>query len=164
MDKEKTWYQRQLADPKWQKKRLEILQRDSFTCQNPACYSTTKELHVHHKYYIKGLKTWEYPDDCLKTLCFECHKKEQEDLIENSMMLIETLKQKGADAFLIGHLSHAFRYANTEQEVYNHIESFGLVDILYKRKHPIHAEIHKKFEKSMDKWKKSNPKKHWSED
>lgn len=30
-------------------------------------------LHVHHKYYIRGRKPWEYDDDALITLCNWCH-------------------------------------------------------------------------------------------
>lgn len=79
-----TSYQKQLADPKWQRKRLEIFQRDNFTCKR--CGSTEKELHVHHNYYIFGKDAWDYPDDCYLTLCFECHKNE--DLNKEELKLI----------------------------------------------------------------------------
>ncbi len=59
-------------DPRWQKKRLEILQRDRFTCKY--CESEEKTLHVHHKYYIKGRKVWDYHNSALITLCEDCHK------------------------------------------------------------------------------------------
>lgn len=62
-----------LKDPRWQKKRLEILQLDAFRCR--ACDSTKKTLHVHHLYYIKGNDPWDYPNDALITMCFECHEK-----------------------------------------------------------------------------------------
>lgn len=39
-------------------------------------------LHVHHKYYRKGLLAWEYPDEALITLCWDCH----EALHENSVI------------------------------------------------------------------------------
>lgn len=42
-------YAFKLKDPRWQRKRLEILQRDNFTCQE--CYATDKELNVHHLIY-----------------------------------------------------------------------------------------------------------------
>lgn len=62
-----------LKDPRWQKKRLEIMKRDNFTCQH--CGSVTTTLHVHHLYYKKGLMPWEYDNDALITLCQECHKQ-----------------------------------------------------------------------------------------
>lgn len=60
-----------LKDPRWQKKRLDILNRDHFRCRH--CESPKKTLHVHHMYYIKGNLPWEYDDDCLVTLCEDCH-------------------------------------------------------------------------------------------
>ena len=65
-----------LKDPRWQKKRLEIMQRDNFTCQH--CGSTEKTLNVHHLLYSKGSKPWEYDNDNLITLCQDCHEKETE--------------------------------------------------------------------------------------
>lgn len=60
-----------LKDPRWQKRKTEILTRDNFTCQ--LCGSTEKTLHVHHKYYLENHKPWEYGDNALITLCEECH-------------------------------------------------------------------------------------------
>lgn len=57
-------------DPRWQKKRLEIMSRDNFTCV--ACGSKDKTLHVHHEIY-KG-ELWECPDKELQTLCVDCHE------------------------------------------------------------------------------------------
>ena len=65
-------YSEQLLHPLWQKKRLEILERDDFTCQN--CQDTEKTLHVHHKAYPKGKLAWEVPSEFLTTLCGDCHK------------------------------------------------------------------------------------------
>lgn len=60
-------------DPRWQKRRLEIMQRDDFTCID--CGDSSSSLNVHHCFYIKSMEPWEYPDDMLKTLCEQCHKK-----------------------------------------------------------------------------------------
>lgn len=64
-------YAEQLKSPKWQKKRLEILERDNFTCL--ACGDTEKQLHVHHGIYIKNKMAWEYDGNTLHTLCCVCH-------------------------------------------------------------------------------------------
>ena len=61
-----------LKDPRWQKKRLEILQRDDFRCQS--CDDNTSTLHVHHLKYDNDLKPWEYENDDLITLCETCHE------------------------------------------------------------------------------------------
>jgi len=37
--------------PEWQKKRLEIMERDNFKCRS--CGEDTKILNIHHRYYYK---------------------------------------------------------------------------------------------------------------
>lgn len=64
-------YSEKLRDPRWQKKRLDILSRDNFTCQ--CCGDTETELNVHHKKYKKGKEPWDYPNNFLETLCKHCH-------------------------------------------------------------------------------------------
>lgn len=64
-------YFEKMKDPKWQKKRLKILERDGFACV--ACGETEKTLHVHHKKYY-GKNPWSVSDDDLQTLCDTCHK------------------------------------------------------------------------------------------
>lgn len=34
---------------------------------------TKKGLNIHHKYYVRGLMPWDYPNDALVTLCQDCH-------------------------------------------------------------------------------------------
>ena len=67
-------YADKLKDPRWQRKRLEIFQRDDFVCCS--CMDSTTTLHVHHLYYVKGRQPWEYPDWALVTRCEMCHKDE----------------------------------------------------------------------------------------
>lgn len=70
-------YEDLLKDPRWQKRRLEIMQRDNFTCQQ--CGNGLNNgvpLNVHHLRYYKNKQPWEYADTDLITLCEECHKKE----------------------------------------------------------------------------------------
>lgn len=69
-------YSDKLKSPKWQKKRLEILQRDEFKCTK--CFNDEIELNVHHKKYIFGLNPWEYENDNLTTLCIKCHKNQHD--------------------------------------------------------------------------------------
>jgi hypothetical protein len=67
----KPTYWELLRDPQWQKKRLRIMERSKFECEE--CGSKTTTLNVHHSYYEKGLKPWEYPDESLHCLCEPCH-------------------------------------------------------------------------------------------
>lgn len=64
-------YQTKLKDPKWQKKRLEILNRDNWTCV--LCKDTETTLHIHHHEYRYGKEPWDYEDDNFATLCEHCH-------------------------------------------------------------------------------------------
>lgn len=68
-------YGEMLKDPRWQKKRLTILNRDNWMCQH--CHSTAKTLHVHHKTYVYGKEPWDYVDENFLTLCAECHESEE---------------------------------------------------------------------------------------
>lgn len=63
-------YSEKLKHPKWQKKRLEILNRDNFTCV--LCGDTETELHVHHLKYT-GNNPENAPNEDLETLCKDCH-------------------------------------------------------------------------------------------
>lgn len=76
-------YSELLRDPRWQKKRLEILQRDSWQCQN--CDEKDKTLHIHHCYYEHGKMPWEYKSSSLLTLCEECHKAETVNFSNTSL-------------------------------------------------------------------------------
>lgn len=71
-----TAYQKKLLDPRWQKKRLDILNRDEFTCQG--CGDDKKTLHVHHRIYSPGKDPWDISDRYLVTLCCDCHECETE--------------------------------------------------------------------------------------
>ncbi len=65
-------YSEKLRDPRWQKKRLEIMDRDGFKCRD--CGSKTETLNVHHAFYRKGAQPWEYENESLITVCQPCHQ------------------------------------------------------------------------------------------
>ena len=64
-------YAEKLKDPKWQRKRLEILERDGWKCK--FCGETEITLHVHHLFYLPKKEPWEYPNGFLLTICEDCH-------------------------------------------------------------------------------------------
>jgi hypothetical protein len=111
--KPKSAYSQKLLDPRWQKKRLEILERDSWCCQ--LCYSETKTLHVHHKKYEYGKDPWNVGDEYLITLCDECHEIESRDYNDNLKQLIdvlrETLSSKGLFALINAFGNTNFSYS-----------------------------------------------------
>jgi hypothetical protein len=69
-------YSEKLRDPRWQKLRLKVLERDEFACRH--CTDEKSELQVHHKNYRKGYEPWDYPADSLITLCRRCHESVEE--------------------------------------------------------------------------------------
>jgi hypothetical protein len=84
-------YLEKLRSPKWQKKRLEILERDNFTCTD--CGDNESTLNVHHKIYFSGKEPWEYENELLITLCENCHKQESENIKQNLEIVTTSLKK-----------------------------------------------------------------------
>jgi len=64
-------YHKKLKNPRWQRKRLEIMDRDDFKCVG--CGKSSESLHVHHIFY-EGANPWHTRDKYLQTLCSSCHK------------------------------------------------------------------------------------------
>lgn len=80
-------YNLKLKDPRWQKKRLEIFERDEWRCM--LCDSRDKTLTVHHRYYLRGYEPWDYPNEALATLCEECHDEERTNTAEALANLVD---------------------------------------------------------------------------
>lgn len=102
-------------DSRWQKKRLEIMQRDEFTCQS----CSKKEgavLNVHHVYYEKNKAPWEYDNDMLITWCEECHERRHELQKGILMELMHCdLHEVGSTHFLLVNIPHVM---NIVSELY----------------------------------------------
>lgn len=82
-------YAEKLKDPRWQKKRLEILQRDEFTCT--ICQDKTTTLHIHHLKY-KG-DPWSVENNHLVSLCADCHLVIETYNIDYNDILVGLKKQ-----------------------------------------------------------------------
>jgi len=85
-------YLEKLKDPRWQKIRLKVFERDQWTCQS--CYETETTLTVHHRYYLQDKEPWGYPIEALVTLCEECHREERENRPEEEQALLHALREK----------------------------------------------------------------------
>lgn len=62
-------YSEKLKDPRWQRKRLEVMQRANWRCE--LCGDPLSTLHVHHLGYERGKEPWEHED--LACLCEHHH-------------------------------------------------------------------------------------------
>lgn len=67
----KKFYKDKLLDPRWQRKRLEVLNRENWTCQY--CGDKESILHVHHLCYSPNKNPWDVDEYALLCLCENCH-------------------------------------------------------------------------------------------
>lgn len=86
-------YSEKLFNPRWQKVRLEVFERDEWTCR--CCQDNENTLTVHHLSYSPGKEPWDYPLDNFLTLCKTCHENEFEIRPDYEKMLLNIIKQKG---------------------------------------------------------------------
>lgn len=84
MQMSKSYFEK-LKDPRWQKKRLEVLDYYCWACES--CGDSENTLHVHHKQYFKGREPWEYEVKQLAVLCESCHKSKHDDDDEDSLLV-----------------------------------------------------------------------------
>ena len=107
-------YAQKLQDPRWQRKRLEVMQAAGWKCT--VCQDDKEELNVHHPDYSAHHEPWEYSN--LECLCWTCHTiqhlpkdkmlihariavtetiivKHYHTLTRNSDALMKSLAQKG---------------------------------------------------------------------
>lgn len=69
-------YSEKLRDPRWQRRRLEVMSAAGFACEQCGC--ETRTLNVHHLLYRKGAEPWDYSDAELACVCEDCHTAEHE--------------------------------------------------------------------------------------
>lgn len=73
-------YAEKLKSPKWQKKRLDILNLKGFKCEK--CGDEENQIQVHHRFYITGREPWEYDNDVFQVLCEKCHEASHKKEVE----------------------------------------------------------------------------------
>lgn len=146
--KKKLDYKEQLKSPKWQKKRLEIMQRDNFTCQ--ICGETEKQLHVHHLTYLPGRNIWDYSAKHLITVCEECHEFEHgKSEVLNLPILLHDIGCCGITTYevtklleeLIGDDSIMLKLIETYEKEYENNEVCNNLKRLYNRRRQLEKEI-----------------------
>jgi hypothetical protein len=103
-EKKMSEYTAKLKDPRWQRKRLEIMGRDKFKCR--LCGDSDSTLHVHHIKYERGADPWDYNDESLVTLCEGCH--EELHIVKFGESIIEACIAGGANLLALHDLMNEF--------------------------------------------------------
>lgn len=97
-------YSEKLRDPRWQKKRLEIMQRDNFSCQS--CGDDQSTLNVHHFEYHG--EPWEVENKLLITLCESCHSWEGDNRGGEEKKLLSAIRGNQFLSHSISELTKGF--------------------------------------------------------
>jgi len=148
----KSEYTKKLQDPRWQKRRLEIMQRDNFQCQ--LCGDTDKMLQIHHVHYCSN-NPWEAENQHLLTVCKDCHEIEQEDIRLATSELTFFLKSNGFTSFDFRKIIEVFEEGNNLYFIKGY-ENYGLLEFFMSNKDSIEfAKIKQKefFEKRAEEKK-----------
>jgi hypothetical protein len=102
-------YSDKLRLPQWQRKRLEIMERDGFACRS--CEARDKPLNVHHLFYERARDPWDYPNQSLITYCEECHSYEHELRVAAERDFVSAFRRIGASSFDLGAFEEALMYS-----------------------------------------------------
>lgn len=151
-------YWKKLQDPRWQKKRLEIFERDGFAYRD--CHATDKTLQIHHCFYEKG-EPWDTPDYFLLMLCEDCHPIRQslEDDARRSLggILSRVKVEFGCLDSFVQSLHHA---ANNQELFCPCVEEYGQIEYLaggrwfdYAKEHPEFRSAYDEITDSKVDWK-----------
>ena len=126
---DKKTYSQKLQDPRWQKKRLEIMQRDNFTCQ--ACGDTESELHVHHKQYTTDLPQNELSENLI-TYCCVCHDvihytKNHIIDIDNDYFMHNIVVKNFKSSVGVFSIIYSNSYVHLIARFFNHVPEYSII-------------------------------------
>lgn len=82
-------------DPRWQKLRLQVFERDNWQCAG--CCDASSTLVAHHKKYVGEI--WDSPASDLQTLCKQCH----EELGKHPKAGVSWTNDKGCRVLVVTH-------------------------------------------------------------
>jgi len=100
-------YADKLKDPRWQKRRLHVLESAGWKCED--CGASDLPLHIHHCAYIRGFDPWQYGDDLLMVLCEKHHEERQK--LEDGLRVA------------LGRITRRKKLADLDADVWSVIES-----------------------------------------
>lgn len=108
-------YAQKLRDPRWQKKRLEVLEAAGWKCE--LCGDSENTLHVHHKQYFRGREPWDYAGDQLAALCECCHESmhESDDLLRDVISRVDLARRDEIAWLISGYLGRGYDPASPRE-------------------------------------------------
>lgn len=131
-------YSEELKTTEWQQFREEVIddRRDKIECSHAECdrcgINTDKweTLHVHHKFYKRNARAWEYHIEDMMLLCPKCHHdlhdwaREAENIIVAqppwiAEELITTLREWAAESSEGKRLVATARMRNAARNIFN---------------------------------------------
>jgi len=123
-------YSDKLRDPRWQKKRLEVFERDCWACAR--CGDDSSTLSIHHLHYEPGRNPWDYENDKLITLCQTCHHEDYEYMPQAIATLNRAVKEAGFSPTDIEEIADGFSKMPmiNPREVMASIIKFALTDAM----------------------------------
>jgi len=136
-------YLEKLKNPKWQKKRLEIMKRDKFKCK--LCGDDETTLNVHHLEYSGN--PWDIDNSKLITLCEHCHneveyfKKEFSNFNIHDLNIYKTSKSSDLSSLIFISYKNVFAF-----RIYN---KDGYSELGYILSHKIIVDIKSLMNKSL---------------
>lgn len=121
-------YLEQLQHPKWQRRRLEMLDGAGYECTQ--CGDTETQLHVHHRRYVKGRMAWEYENWELAVLCKNCHDREHASRDNLTALLAQC--DEGDVLQVCGYVAGMIMWRDPEIEIgiRSHAAAVGMADAI----------------------------------
>lgn len=138
-------------DPRWQKLRLKVMERDEFKCRQ--CNSGDTTLNVHHHWYEKDGNVWDSPMQALVTLCEDCHREREEWIqalkISVGPLVIDLLRRVVAYAHVIddGALPDYEAYQSEQEARFDFLRWSGAERFLWRRLRKLSLDTEKSFAK-----------------
>ena len=104
-------YSEKLKSPLWQKRRLEVMERDDWQCR--LCFDKGATLAVHHKRYADTRNPWDSDKNDLVTLCQDCHTAMHDGTLERTAPMVDSFYKAVTDCRLSNNSKSLIRNIET---------------------------------------------------
>lgn len=134
-----------LRDPRWQRMRLEVMEKAGFRCVECGDEKTT--LNVHHTYYRKGRMPWEYDWETLRCLCEPCHMKQHPEKVLLPVRTRDPQYDSAEEA------EYAAYLVECDNQIVAHSREYDRVQEILREKVALTDEMRVRFPGRLRRWK-----------